>query len=101
MTGIWSPLARRRRTNSAAAGAGHDVIGDHEAEVMAGGTQEDQSAFGRSSNGDAEPGIAKDGFANLQLNGVIVNEKDLAQARTPEAVKRFRGGRGALRAGIL
>ena len=71
--------------------SGHDVIGNHETEVMASGTQQDQGTFGRGGDGYGETGIAKDRLADLQLNGVVVNEEDLTQTRTPEAIKGFRG----------
>jgi hypothetical protein len=75
------PVAARAQTTDelGTAGAGHDVIGNHEANVLAGGAQQGQSAFRGSSDGDAETGIAKNGLANLQLNGIIVNQKNLAQ----------------------
>ncbi len=62
------------------AGAGQDVIGYDDAELISSRAQQCESAFGGSRDRYLESGSAEYGFADTQLHRVVVNQQNLTHA---------------------
>src|ERR1035437_9918875 len=83
-------------------GAGHKVIGDDQADMLFRGTEQGHGTFRRGGDGDSETGIAENGFADLQLNEIVVDQKNLAQNAGSGLEDHWsEAGQNALRAGSL